>query len=139
MIESIMRLFETSKRKPTVNLTPLIDILFILIIFFVVSSKIIGDQGIGLTLPESSHGQDQPLNLPVLIVTADQQLLLNDQLVLKENLEISLTQLEGAPTTLIFKIDKSIPHGTVIGLMDLAKSVGFQKVVFGTESLKNKL
>lgn len=136
MMEPAMRLFETTRRKPTINLTPLIDVLFLLIIFFVVSSKIMGSQGIELTLPQSSQGQEQPLSLPVLLVTADHQLWLNEVPVPKEKLPNALAQLEGKPSTLALKIDEKIPHGTVIELMELAKSAGFQKVVFGTESLK---
>ena len=128
-----MQLFERTKRKPTINLTPLIDILFLLIIFFVVSSRIIGNEGIGLLLPDSNQGRQQPLSLPVLTMTADQQFLLNDTLVPKDNLEAALKGLQNVPNTLILKIDERVPHGTVIALMDLVHAAGFQKIVFGTE------
>ena len=131
-----MRLFEAPQRKPTINLTPLIDILFILIIFFVVSSKLIESQGLSLTLPQSSQGQEQPLSLPVLTVTANSQLWLNEVRVPKEQLPNSLAQQVDGQGTLVFRIDKKVPHGTVVELMGLAKAVGFQRVVFGTESLE---
>ncbi len=129
-----MRLFERTKRKPILNLTPLIDILFILIIFFVVSSKIIDNQGVGVVLPESDQGQEQPVNLPVLTMTSDQQLRLNDAPVSQAELAPALLRLKDPRKTLILKIDERIPHGTVIELMDLVKSSGFQKIAFGTES-----
>lgn len=128
-----MQLFQKTNRKPVINLAPLIDILFILIIFFVVSSKIIGDEGIDIALPQSNQGQVQSLALPILILTADQQLILNDTPILKEELNSMLIQLGGIPETLMLKIDERVSHGTVIGLMDLIKSIGVQKIVFGTE------
>ena len=134
-----MQLFKKINRKPIINLTPLIDILFILIIFFVVSSKIIGNEGIDIVLPKSNQGQGQPLSLPILILTADQQLLLNDTPILKDELDSKLKQVEGASNTLILKIDERVPHGTVIGLMDLIKSIGIQKIVFSTERLPQSI
>ena len=46
-----MQLFETKRRTPSISLAALIDILFLLIIFFVVSSRIIGESGVKLVLP----------------------------------------------------------------------------------------
>ncbi|MBF0286250.1 MAG: biopolymer transporter ExbD [SAR324 cluster bacterium] len=130
-----MRLFEKSPRKPSINLTPLIDILFILIIFFVVSSKIAGNQGIGITLPKSNQSQEQIQPLPILHMTADQQLIFNNTRLLKANLYRVLTEEipSNQSNTLILKIDERVPHGVVIELMDLVKSAGYQKIVFGTE------
>ncbi|MBF0276884.1 MAG: biopolymer transporter ExbD [SAR324 cluster bacterium] len=127
-----MQLFEKTKRKPGINLTPLIDILFILIIFFVVSSKIIGNEGIGIVLPESNLGKEQPLTLPILAVTAEQELLLNEISISKKELASALLNLNSPHSAMILNIDKNIPHGTVIELMDIIKSNGFKKIVFGT-------
>jgi len=128
-----MQLFERTKRKPIINLTPLIDILFILIIFFVVSSKIIGNQGVGVVLPESNQGQEQPVNLPVLTMTSEQQLFLNESPIAQETLRSALLRLKTPRNTLILNIDERIPHGTVIELMELVKATGFQKIAFGTK------
>lgn len=131
-----MQLFEKTKRKPGINLTPLIDILFILIIFFVVSAKIIGESGVGLVLPESSQGKSTPITLSILSVDENQQIWLNDVLIEKDTLARELRNLQRMTPTgsLIFNVDKRVPHGTVISLMDDAKSAGFRKIVFGTRS-----
>ncbi len=134
-----MRLFKKSPRKPSINLTPLIDILFILIIFFVISSKIVGNQGVGIILPKSNQSQEQIQQLPILQMTADQQLILNDTPLPEENLSAALQEEASvnSSSTLILKIDERVPHGVVIELMDLVKSAGFQKIVFGTEPRSN--
>ncbi len=130
-----MQLFQKQRRKPAIILTPLIDILFILIIFFVVSSRIIGDSGIGVVLPKSGQGKDSVSFLPTLMVTSDEQLILNDEPVTWENLAEALQKiLEDTPNSpLILNIDERVAHGRVVGLMDQAKEVGFQQIVFGTQ------
>ncbi|MBF0238578.1 MAG: biopolymer transporter ExbD [SAR324 cluster bacterium] len=131
-----MQLFEKQKTRPSINLTPLIDILFLLIIFFVVSSKIIGDSGIGIVLPQSSQGESAPVTLPMLLIDANQTIWLNGTSVKMEELIPKLGDLRKAviTETLILNVDKRVPHGIVIQLMDDAKKSGFRKIVFGTES-----
>ena len=131
-----MQLFEKKTRKPGINVTSLIDILFILIIFFVVSSKIIGESGVGLVLPNSKQGTPTSLTLPVLSVDAEQQLRLNDILLSSEELPQALQKVikTTSSQTLILNIDKRVAHGQVIHVMDQAKSAGFHKIIFGTQT-----
>ncbi|MGK5093801.1 biopolymer transporter ExbD [Deltaproteobacteria bacterium TL4] len=131
-----MQLFEKQKHKPGINLTPLIDILFILIIFFVVSSRIIGESGVGLVLPESQQGKSTALTFPVLSMDEKLQFWLNDVLVTSQELPTALQKaLQGTPSkTLILNIDKRVPHGKVLALMDQTKTTGFRKIVFGTRT-----
>ena len=135
-----MQLFQNNKHKPSINLTPLIDILFILIIFFVVSSKIIGETGIGIILPKSQQGKTSTSTIPIFSITANKELFLDDQKIDPADLSSKLKELlKGqSETSLILNIDQNVPHGFVISLMDQAKSAGIRKIVFGTKPVEKE-
>ncbi len=128
-----MELFEKKRRTPSVSLTPLIDILFLLIIFFVVSSRLDSEFGVGMELPESAQGQNEVQVELVLEMNADGKILLDNTALATEQLPDALRTLHASegdrPLTL--KIDRRVEHGKVVELMDVAQAAGFQKVSFG--------
>jgi len=130
-----MRLFESHIRRPRIVLTPLIDILFLLIIFFVVSSRLADESGLTLRLPES--GQSQALTrAPVQVrVGADETVTLDGQPVAPEQLEETLRALRTSESAdlLVLQVDHRVSHGRVVQLMDTAKAAGFLRVAFGTQ------
>jgi len=128
-----MQLFERKRRTPGVSLTPLIDILFLLIIFFVVSSRLESEFGVGMQLPESVQGQSNTATL-VLEMQESGDVLLDSVRTSRDALPQALGELrEKRPKEdlLTLKIDRRIAHGEVVALMDLAREAGFQKVAFG--------
>lgn len=131
-----MRLFEEIKHKPGINLTPLIDILFILIIFFVVTSRIVEEGGLGLDLPTS--GQSAPLQavVPTLSIDLNETIRLQGREVSWQALQQELDQLkQGVQTqSLVLRIDAGVQHGKVVRLMDSAKTAGFRKILFATKT-----
>ena len=130
-----MRLFEPRTRRPRIVLTPLIDILFLLIIFFVVSSRLADESGLTLRLPES--GQSQSLKrTPVLVqVGADETMQIDGLPVQPGHLEDALRALRASESVdlLVLQVDRRVPHGRVVQLMDTAKAAGFLRVAFGTQ------
>ena len=131
-----MELFETKHRTPTINLAALIDILFLLIIFFVVSSRIIGDSGIKLVLPYNEGKNSRASGLPVLEMGANQKILLQGEPVLKQDLQETLHVLHEkiGKDSILLNIDRKVPHGRVVRLMNQVKQSGFHRIVFGTQS-----
>ena len=133
-----MKLFETKQRTPTINLAALIDILFLLIIFFVVSSKIIGETGIKLELPYHDGKSDKTPALPVLEMDAEEKIHLEGKLVGEQDLPEILRSLQKKERkkALLLNIDRKVPHGRVISLMNHVRNAGFHRLVFGTQSAK---
>lgn len=130
-----MRLFDSPPPKLHINLTPLIDILFVIIIFFFVSSRLVNQAGIGMALPTSQQGNSTKSETPILQVLANHTYLLNNKPVLETDLPEALKLLiqTTGSSSLVLNIDRTVAHGDVIRVMDDAKSSGFQKVIFGTE------
>ncbi|HIL87191.1 MAG TPA: biopolymer transporter ExbD [Deltaproteobacteria bacterium] len=130
-----MRLFEPRTRRPGIILTPLIDILFLLIIFFVVSSRLADESGLTLRLPESGQAQSLERTPVVVQVGADETVQINGLPVPPERIEEALTELRASEAVdlLVLQVDHRVSHGRVVQLMDSAKSAGFLRVAFGTQ------
>jgi biopolymer transport protein ExbD len=131
-----MRLLINQKKSRSVlNVTPLIDVVFNLVLFFAVSSTFLEQPGIKLALPEAQKTDLQKIDKAVVFITKDQQIRLRDKEVsfdnlgslLKDEMEQSLDK------TLIVNADKEVPHGLVVKIMDLARQNGVLKLVIATE------
>lgn len=124
----------TTGRKTLINITSLIDVLFLLLIFLMVSSTFIEQPGIKLDLPEAQSAAVFEQKEYVLYIDKEGKLFLNDA-------ETSLTDLEGKikaalpkmkDSTLILKADQDTTHGVVVKAMDVIKKSGVKKLVIGT-------
>ena len=123
------------KSRMLLNITPLIDVLFILIIFFAVSSTFLEQPGIKLALPEAKKTDLQKIEKAVLFITDDQQLLFRNKEISLENLGSLLKDAmeQSLDRTLIVNADKNVPHGFVVKVMDISRQSGVQKLVVATE------
>jgi len=129
-----MKLLEKSPRKISINLTPLIDVLFILIIFFTVSSTFLEQPGIELKLPEAESSQSHTAQKVIIYVDKDENLFLNDDSVTIDNLVKSVESLISAQTdkSVVLHADQQVPHGIIINIMDRLRKQGIYKIVIST-------
>ncbi len=129
--------FSSDKKKSRVllNITPLIDVLFILIIFFVVTSTFLEQPGIKLALPEAKKTDLEKIEKAVLFITADKKILFRNKEITLENLGPLLkdSMEESLDQSLIINADKDVPHGLVVKVMDIARQNGVKKVIIATE------
>ena len=133
-----MQLLEKKKRKVIINITSLIDVLFLLLIFFMVSSTFIEQPGMKLELPDSESATIEKIKELVLEINPDGSIFLNDSPVQLDSLENNFKRLLPAleSPSLILKADQSVPHGTVVKVMDKAKLSGLEKLIIATKSTK---
>ncbi len=120
--------------KPVINIASLVDVLFLLLIFFMVTSAFVEQPNIKLELPSTRHSEVSKIDRTVLTIARDGQLFLQDKPVNKINLEKELRRivLDTGDETLVLKADKMVPYGDVVDIMDDAKGAGFKKVVAPT-------
>ncbi len=122
------------KRKVQINITSLIDVLFLLLIFFMVSSTFLEQPGIKLELPQAQSATVVEQKDYTLFVDKDGGLFLNNEEVRVEKLEQKLTAAlsEMKDGSLILKADQDVSHGVVVKVMDAAKRSGVKRLVIGT-------
>jgi biopolymer transport protein ExbD len=123
------------KSRSFLNITPLIDVLFILIIFFAVSSTFLERPGIKLELPEAQKTDLQKIEKAVLFISTEKKLSFQDKEIDIENLAPMLKDAmeQSIDRTLIVNADKRVEHGFVVKIMDLARQNGVVKLVIATE------
>jgi biopolymer transport protein ExbD len=129
-----MKLFDKPAKKIGINLTPLIDVLFILIIFFTVSSTFLEQPGIELKLPEAESSESHTAQKVIVYVDREKKIYLNDDPVELENIAQAVEALISAQTdkSVVLHADEEVPHGIVIKIMDLLRKQGIYKIIIST-------
>lgn len=129
-----MKFSEKPPKKIGINLTPLIDVLFILIIFFTVSSTFLEQPGIELKLPEAESSQSHTAQKVIIYVDKNESIFLNDDPVEIENVAEAVEKLISAQTdkSVVLHADKEVHHGIIIHIMDLLRKRGIYKIVVST-------
>jgi biopolymer transport protein ExbD len=122
------------RTRPGLDLTPLVDTVLNLLIFFMLSSSFAFQPGIRVRLPEAASKEEEPKQDLVLLLTRDQRLYLNDELLqvseLGARLQAQLRHREDA--VVIIKADKEVSHGSVVEVMDIAKAAGVVRIAIAT-------
>lgn len=129
-----MKLPGKIKRKPVLNMTSLIDVLFILIIFFTVSSTFLEQPGIELNIPEAETSEVHTTQKVVVYVDSEEKIFVNDQSVIKENLVAEIDSLISGQEdkSIVLRADSQVSHGMIISLMDDLRKNGIYKIVVST-------
>ncbi len=131
-----MRLPRRGRQKLRPDLTSLIDVLFILIIFFTVSSTWKEQPALELDLPSASSAQAEPVNDVVVTIRADGTTYVGEQEVGRKELKREMRALLGDAVevpAVVISADRAAPHGAVVAVLDVAKELGAHRVLLATE------
>ncbi len=126
------------------DITPLIDVVFLLLIFFMVSTTFEHNSEINITLPSSSKEitQAKPDAVNVGLdsqgaVYINDKALVNAQIeTIKSALSEALVGLDEPP--IIISADANASHQSVVRVMDAARQLGLVKITFATQELEDK-
>lgn len=131
-----MKFFNNKERALSVEITPLIDIVFLLVIFFVVTSKIETNQYLTLDLPSTESFSSSLINADRNIILLDTgALIINNQefnISKIEDVIIGIKASFDTSETIILSIESKAFHEWVISLMDELQSAGFQNLQIKT-------
>lgn len=129
--------FREPKTQVTLDLTPLIDVIFQLLIFFLLTASFITTPNLGVELPKASAkaATTQQRDL-VVVVTRTGQIEYDNQTVTLEQLMTRLRKVhaERPDSRVLIQADRKAYHGTVVKVMDVAKSIGFRRLGVATQS-----
>jgi biopolymer transport protein ExbD len=125
-----------------INLTPLIDVVFLLLIFFMVSTTFDRNARLKVSLPEASAKMQQRQDTPiVLTIDAKGKYFINDRQVVNTSLEtlkaaLQKTVGDDKEQSLVLRADGNTPHQYVVRAMDAAAQIGLTHLSIATVESK---
>lgn len=137
-----MNLRPRRSEEPEVNLTPLIDVVFLLLVFFMVSTTFVREADLEILLPEASlEGAPQEERELEVIVSADGYYYVNGRELVNNRpatLDRAIRRLVGDERALVVTIraDANASHQSVVTVMDVAGRLGFSQIKIVTAELQ---
>ncbi len=123
-----------------INITPLTDVMLVLLVVFMVTSPLLMMESMKLKLPKAETSGGEKSLATVVSITTEGRYFLNDEPIDISALEEGLiTELEGEKDkAVILKADKSVQHGLVVEVLDIARKAGAEKLSIATEPSAGK-
>jgi len=118
-----------------ISIAPLIDIVFLLLIFFMLTSHFETISGIDISLPDIlEKGPDRSADNIVLALDRTGNCYLQGEKVTLKNLYLRLKEMSKEKRIgLMLKADKDVRHGLVVSIMDLAKDAGVSSIIIAAQ------
>lgn len=133
-----MKLSPHKLEEPDVNLTPMIDVVFLLLLFFMVSTSFIRESSLKVDLPEATGQvvaeQDSPIDI---VINSDGQFTINGVVLEKPNQEQLSAQLKKAvgeteDPHVIISADANAEYQNIVTAMDTAQQLGYTRLTLAT-------
>lgn len=131
-----MRLPEEPEPSRQINIVPMIDVIFAILTFFILSSLYMtSSTGLPVNLPSAATGEAQTQSQVVVTIDAQGRLYVDRQPIDANALSTALrAKVEaGNAPLLVINADESVSHGQVVTVMDLARSIPGVRVAIATQ------
>jgi len=116
-----------------INVIPLIDVLLVLLIFFMLSASFVANGGLDVKLPPSNNqSKNSATDQLRIVVLRDGTMQFEGKLVTEQELVDKLRANLGKSESVVIRADEKSEHGSVVRAMDAAKTAGFEKVAIAT-------
>ena len=137
----VMNLRQTRSEEPRIDITPLIDVVFLLLIFFMVTTTFQQETRLKVDLPEAVSGAPSVRQERIVLeVSAEGRYQLQGEAVpsSREALRAALAALGPAgERPLVLQADGKAPHDAVVRAMDAARLSGFDKLSIAAQSSRD--
>lgn len=120
----------TADEEAGIDLTPMLDIVFIMLIFFIVTSSFIKESGISVERPSAATAAEQPKGNILIAVSADGEIWIDRKQVDIRAVRAAVERMrvDQPDSTVVVQADKDARSGLVIRVMDQAKLAGVEAV-----------
>lgn len=118
-----------------IDLAPMTDMVFQVLLFFILSSSFIVEPGIKINLPKSQTSELQLQQKLIITIDANEQIFVEGKPVPVDTLEerIKLLLPYYSEKVVVIRADKNVRHGIVVKVMDIAKLAGAARLAIATE------
>jgi biopolymer transport protein ExbD len=118
-----------------INVTPMVDIMLVLLVIMMVSANFIVSQTMNVDLPKASNGDRATPSIAVVTIDAQSQYGWNDKPVAESELAAKLAgaKADNPDVNVIVSGDKKAEHGAVVHVLDLAKAAGITHFAIAVE------
>lgn len=131
-----MRLQDEPEIQAQINIVPMIDVIFAILTFFIMSTLFLTrSEGLSVNLPQSKTAKAQPSAPITVTIDAKGNLALNRKPVQLAGLEGAVRQLiqPNQETLVIVNADKAVSHGQVVTVMDVVRDIPGAKMAIATQ------
>jgi biopolymer transport protein ExbD len=136
-----MRIQRRSIKKARIEIIPMIDTIFFLLVFFMISTLSMSQfKGMPVNLPKAASGQQAPAESAAITIDKDGRLFLNQQAIDKAALGEALSQqlTKNAEMLVVINADDGVQHGQVVEVMDIARSANVAKMAIAVKPKEQK-
>ena len=119
-----------------IDMTPMLDIVFIMLIFFIVTTSFVKEAGIQVNKPEANQANKEPSANIFIAIRDTGEIGMDKRQVEVERVAANLERmLAEQPTDLVvIQADKEAEHGRVVEVMDQIKEAGIDKISIAAEN-----
>ena len=131
-----MRLSRRTVKKARIEIIPMIDTIFFLLVFFMISTLSMSRySGLPVNSPKAATGQQPASESAAVTITPDGKVYIDKQEVPRESIRTVLQQRLSANPELLVLInaDERVEHGRVVDVMDIARQVGVAKMAIAVK------
>jgi biopolymer transport protein ExbD len=136
-----MRIQRRSIKKARIEIIPMIDTIFFLLVFFMISTLSMTQfKGMPVNLPKAASGQQAPAESAAITIDKDGRLFLNQQAIDKAALDEALRQqlTKNAEMLVVINADDGVQHGQVVEVMDIARGANVAKMAIAVKPKEQK-
>jgi len=114
------------------DVTPLVNVFFLLLVFFMFTSSFIFQPGIKVNLPKAVTSEVIQQENTVIIITKDNKIYLEDREITLDELSSKLSIIAKEKTGLLIKADSMASHGRIVEIWDMCRSHNVSQVNIAT-------
>jgi biopolymer transport protein ExbD len=136
-----MRIQRRSIKKARIEIIPMIDTIFFLLVFFMISTLSMTQfKGMPVNLPKAASGQQAPAESAAITINKEHQIFLDKQPVEKTSLADRLGGLiaKNPELLVVINADDGVEHGHVVEVMDIARSANVAKMAIAVKPKEQK-
>lgn len=126
------RHLKNEKGLQQIDIAPLVDVIFQLLIFFMLSSSFTFQSGINVRLPKAVTSDVIKEENLIVTVTSENIIYLNDKIVTIKELKKDLEQFRDSKRPLLIKADRRASMGRIVDVWDLCRNLGLEKLNIAT-------